>query len=152
LSETWYEDEYKYFHYSNYHRKIEIPKDDWNSRHFASVDKNGNLLGYISYEIRRINNSICGVGAINFTNNKIVFGKDLVQVIDDIFFKFHHNKIEFSVVVGNPIEQTYDKLIYKYGGRIVGVRRRQAVLIDGLYYDDKLYEILNEDYIAARNH
>ena len=59
-------------------------------------------------------------------------------------------KLEFTVVVGNPIEKTYDKLIKKYGGNIVGVKHKNCKLIDNKYYDEKIYEIFREDYIKNR--
>jgi hypothetical protein len=54
------------------------------------------------------------------------------------------------VVVGNPAERLYDRVINKYGGRIVGIKEKSTKLIDGLYYDVKLYEIFKEDFDKAR--
>ena len=79
------------------------------------------VIGYISYSICRQNNSITGLEIINFSNNKAVFGRDVITALKDIFEKYNFRKIKFCVVIGNPIEKTYDKLIKKYGGRIVGV-------------------------------
>ena len=59
-------------------------------------------------------------------------------------------KMEFSVVVGNPIEETYDKMIAQYGGQITGVKHKHVRLLDGNYYDYKEYEIFREDYIKAK--
>ena len=67
----------------------------------------------------------------------------------DIFEKYNFRKLSFYVVVGNPIEKSYDKMCERYGGRIVGVKRKNTRLIDGKYYDEKLYEILKEDYMKA---
>ena len=150
MKETWYDDKYKFYHYSNYRREFTLPKGDWDGRHFVSVDSNDNLIGYICYEVCRPSDIVDGFGAINFTNNKTTFGKDLAQIIDDIFCKFNHNKIEFNVVVGNPIERSYDRMVEKYGGRIVGIRQQHTVLIDNIRYDDKIYEILREDYLKAK--
>lgn len=72
------------------------------------------------------------------------------RVFKDIFEKFHFRKLSFSVVVGNPIEPQYDKLIKKYGGRIVGIQEAQTKLIDNKYYDVKLYEILEDQYYNAK--
>lgn len=151
LIDTWYKEKYKYYYYTDYRSGFELPDGDWDARHFVSLDKNGKLIGYICYEVYRNSNMACGFGAINFTESKAIFGKDLAQVIDDIFCKFNHNKIEFSVVIGNPIEKSYDRMVHKYGGRIIGVRHQHTVLIDNQYYDEKLYEIMREDYIKAKN-
>ena len=79
-------------------------------------------------------------------NCRSVFG----QALKDIFEKFHFRKLIFSVVIGNPIEKTYDRMIQKYGGRIVGIQRQQVKLIDGQFYDVKMYEILSDDYFGRK--
>lgn len=150
MMETWYEDKYKYFHCSTFRDRFKLPDGDWDGRHFVSVDKDDNVLGYICYEICRSSNTVDAFGAINFTNNKAIFGKDLVQIIDDIFCRFNHHKIEFNVVIGNPIEKSYDRMVHKYGGRIVGIREQHTMLIDNQRYDDKLYEILRSNYLKAK--
>lgn len=72
------------------------------------------------------------------------------KAFKDIFEKFRLHKLSFSVVVGNPIESQYDRLIEKYGGRIVGIQKAQTKLIDNKYYDVKLYEILADQYYNAK--
>ena len=76
LMDSWYDDRYKYYSY-NWHSQEEMPNDDWNKMCFVSVDKNDNILGYISYSLDRAVNSAHSLGAINFSDNKIAFGKDL---------------------------------------------------------------------------
>jgi hypothetical protein len=58
--------------------------------------------------------------------------------------------MRFGVIVGNPIEKTYDKLIEKYGGKICGYAKEDIKLFDGKLYDLKNYEIMREDYIKAK--
>ena len=102
----------------------EIPTDTWNSHNFVSLDKEDNILGYISYTIDRpacIAHNLC---IISFTQGTSTFGKDLLQTIKDIFYKYNFNCLAFKVVVGNPIEKTYDKLVDKYGGNIVGIYKK----------------------------
>ena len=148
--DIWYEDKYKYYFSSNWRREHELPDDDWEKMCYVSLDKDDNILGYISYMIDRNINSVHSFGAINFSDNKATFGIDLCKVIDDIFCKFHMERVEFYVVRGNPIEKSYDKMIAKYGGRIIGTRRKVAKLIDNQIYDDKIYEILREDYLKNK--
>ena len=40
-------------------------------------------------------------------------------------------------------------MIKKYGGRIVGIKKKDVQLIDGKYYDLKLYEIFADDYFKS---
>jgi len=87
---------------------------------------------------------VCGF--IILLHNRGVWGRDLINVVANIFEKFAFRKLLFSVVVGNPIERSYDRLIQRYGGRIVGTYKDHCKLMDGNYYDSKLYEIFKEDY------
>lgn len=150
--DTWYDEKYMFYHisYRTPFQTSSFNDGDWNCRQLASVDSNGNVIGYISYSIIRQSDIACEFGAINFSDNKLTFGRDLIQVIDDIFCKFNLKKLEFSVIVGNPIEKTYDAMIKKYNGNIVGIQKRHAKLMDNNYYDQKLYEIFREDYITAK--
>lgn len=91
-----------------------------------------------------------GLNIINFTDNKATFGMDAGQALRDIFEKFHFRKLVFVVVIGNPIEKTYDRMIARYGGRIIGIQSQQVKLIDGQFYDVKMYEILLDDYFGRK--
>lgn len=148
--DVWYDDKYKYY-FCNWHNEHELANDDYTNMYFVSVDKDKNVLGYIAYSIDRGANYAHKFGAINFSDNKLTFGKDLQQVIDDIFCKFNFQRMEFDVVCGNPIEKSYDRMVAKYGGRVIGVRRRAATLMDNKLYDSKSYEILKEDYLRSKH-
>lgn len=150
LIDTWYDEKYKYYHMGGWHREYVPSEDDWETMCFVSLDKYKNVLGYIIYSINRDTSSVYDFGAINFSNNKLTFGKDLHRVIDDIFCKFNMQRMEWNVVCGNPIEKSYDKFVEKYGGRIVGTRKRNVKLLDNQIYDDKIYEILREDYLKSK--
>lgn len=147
--DIWFVDKYKYWNCSTYYNTLEIAPDTWNKHQFVSV-KDGIVLGYISYSISRADNNVHSLSVINFSNNKIIFGRDLRQALTDIFEKYKFEKINFTVVVGNPIEKTYDKMIKKYGGRIVGTYKKDVKLIDGEYYDRKLYELSAEGYFNTK--
>lgn len=148
--DTFHKEKYKFYHYNSYYSEFQLKEDTWNSHEFVSVDKDGNVIGFISYEINRVATSVCGLGIINFSDNKFTFGKDVIQAIKDIFEKYNFNKLSFCVVIGNPIEKTYDKLVAKYGGRIVGIEKEHTVLYDHKFYDVKRYEILRKDYIKTK--
>lgn len=146
--DTWFNDKYKYFNSGSYYGNMEIDDGTWNRHQFVSV-QNGVVIGYIEYSISREENSVHSLGIINFSDNKIAFGKDLAQALKDIFEKYKFRKLTFNMLVGNPIEKSYDKIVNKYGGRIVGTYKEHVKLIDGNYYDEKLYEILASDYFNA---
>lgn len=147
--ETWFDDKYKYFHGDTHYSEIDIDKDTWNKHQFVSL-YGGHVSGYIGYCINRRTNNVDGLAAINFKDHRTAFGLDLGDVVVDIFEKYKFNKLNFSVIVGNPIENSYDRLIEKYGGRVVGVFEKHAKLIDGEYYDEKFYEITAENYFKSK--
>lgn len=149
MYDLWFDEKYKYYNCSPYYSDVEISGETWEHHQFVSV-LDDELIGYICYEVNRIANYCCGLGIVNFTDNKMTFGRDLGKVLTDIFEKFRFNKLKFSVVIGNPIEKTYDKMIRRYGGRIIGIFKDDTRLIDGKLYDIKEYEILRSEYLAAK--
>lgn len=146
----WFQDKYKYYNYSIYFSDFEIDKDSWNRHQFVSLDKDGSIIGCICYDIDRETNSAKNLNIVNFTDNAKIFGIDLKRAIIDIFEKFKFNKLRFTVVIGNPVEESYDKLVNTYGGRIVGLYKYEAKLFDGSLRDVKLYEITKDEYNAAK--
>lgn len=144
---TWFNEKYKYY-YSSYGFSNFTVDDNTYTRHqFVSLNKEGEVLGYIGYCTDRERNIADGLNIINFSEDKITFGMDVGTAIMDIFTKFHFRKLSFYVIVGNPIEKTYDKMVSRYNGRIVGIKKDEVQLFDGKYYDMKLYEILENDFI-----
>lgn len=113
--DTWFNDKYKYWNADTYYNSLQIDTDTWNRHQFVSV-KNDIIVGYIEYNISRSNNSVSSLSIMNFTDDKITFGADLSRALKDIFEKYKFRKLNFSVIIGNPIEKSYDKMIEKYGG------------------------------------
>lgn len=146
---TWGNKKYWYYNSYSYFSPISIDENTWDKMQFASVNSDGEVIGYLSYSIDRECRFVSGPSIINFTNNP-VFGIDVMQMVKDIFEKYNFQKIDFFVIIGNPIERQYDRLIRKYGGRIVGIHKRHVMLPDGKLYDEKMYEILREDYLNKR--
>jgi RimJ/RimL family protein N-acetyltransferase len=147
---TWYDEKYKFYYNSCWREKPTINDSNWNDVNFVSVDKNKNVLGLIGYQVNRADDYVSSLWIINFSDCKIIFGKDVGIVLDELFTKFNFRKLTFSVVIGNPIEKSYDKLIHKYGGRVVGTYKQHTKLIDNKLYDEKFYEIFRDDYIKNK--
>jgi hypothetical protein len=87
---------------------------------------------------------------MSFEKKSNIFALDLMRFFDLLFLERNFNKINFEVVIGNPIEKMYDKFIHEYEGKIVGVKEKDTVLRDGRYYDVKIYEIMRESYCKNR--
>lgn len=150
MLDTWFNEKYKYYYGNIWFDKLEIDSDTWNNHQFVSVDNNGEVIGFIEYHVNREDNSCSDLGICNFTEDKrVIFGMDLGQALQDIFEKYKFRKLKFSVYVGNPIEKSYDKMIKKYNGRIVGTYLKDTKCLDGEYCDRKLYEIFREDYLKS---
>lgn len=144
-------DKYKFFNTTRHcDYDLNLAKDSWSHLEFVSVDKNNNVLGFLSARIDRHADSISSLRAINFHDLNYTFSKDFHQFIRDLFEKFNFRKINFSVVVGNPAEKMYDKYINQYKGRVVGIYKEDVRLFDGNYYDFKLYEIMRSDYLSVK--
>lgn len=144
----WFDDKYKYWACDSYYQSMNIDDNTWNRHQFVSV-YNDKVIGYIAYNISRSDNNVGGLSIINFSDNRAAFGIDLGKALKDIFEKYKFRKLNFNVVIGNPIEKSYDKMIKKYGGRIVGIHKEDVKLIDGKYYDRKFYEILASEYFNS---
>jgi hypothetical protein len=52
--------------------------------------------------------------------------------------------------MGNPAEVMWDKLMSKYGGRVVGYREQDVLLEDGKLYDVKEYELMAKNYYTEK--
>ena len=149
FTNVMFDEKYKFYggYYSEKYKSHTSTKD----RHeFVSLNKLGEIQGYIGYSIDREMDYVTGIWTLNFGNTSFEFGKDLLKCLDDIFVKFKFKKIKYCVNVGNPVESTYDKLTQKYGGRIVGTYIKDSKLIDGEYYDVKVYEMFLEDYLKNK--
>lgn len=147
----WYDERYQYYFGGNQRRDFSISDNscDGTCRAFAVLDNDNKLIGVIRYYVDSETRVAQWFGAINFTSDKVTFGRALVQVIKDCFIKFGVNVVEWRVICGNPIERSYDRLCKRFGGRIVGIRRNRVLDMAGNVHDDKTYEILREDFFKT---
>jgi hypothetical protein len=145
------DERYKYWEYdTEIMFEIKVDNSSWNIHQLVSVDKDNNLIGYFAANVNRQVYYINSLSVINFTSkSNYIFANDLKQFFLDLFNKYNYNKVTFNVVVGNPVEQMYDRLVNNYGGRIVGYYKNHTKLWDGKLYDVKLYEILKENFIGV---
>lgn len=148
--EIWFDDKYTYWNSGIYWEDLTVNTDTWNEHQFVSV-YNGEIIGYIAYSINRSANIAYSLNVLKYSNHfSATFSLDLGQALQDIFEKFHFNKLNFSVIIGNPIEESYDRIIDRYNGRIVGTYKDHVRLQDGKLCDQKLYEIMSEEYFKAK--
>lgn len=142
----WFKDRYKFHANANFYEEFTLSESTWTNHQFVSLS-GGEIIGYIGYGTDRVADFAYGLSVVNFEDKPSVkFAMDLGKALTDIFKKYNFRKLCLSVVVGNPIEKSYDKMCKRYSGRIVGIQKDHTRLIDGKFYDEKLYEILREDY------
>lgn len=148
----WYEEKYQYYFGGQGRQEFSLSGNNsggFTQRAFAVLNDCEELIGYISYSVDTELEVAMWFGAINFSEDKFTFGQAIHQVIYDCFVKFGINVVEWCVICGNPIEKSYDRMCKKFGGRIVGVRRKRAKDLAGNLHDDKIYEIEREDFFRA---
>ena len=149
--EIWYDEKYQYYFgdiwrtdFSLNDRNAECPR-----MAFAILNEQNELIGFIGYFLNTEVQVAQQFGAVNFSDDKISFGKALHQVIKECFLKFGVEVLEWQVIIGNPIEKSYDKLCQKFGGHIVGIRHHRVKDMSGQIRDEKIYEILREDFLKS---
>lgn len=151
FQEIAFVDKYKYYWNNSYiSHEIDLSKDSWSSLDFVSK-KDGVIIGYIGANIDRTAGFVSGLRVINFGEKSIEFSKDFHKFLSDLFLKYSFHKINFSVVIGNPAEAMYDRLISKYGGTVAGYYVNDTMLWDRKLYDVKSYEIHKEEFLRRTN-
>jgi hypothetical protein len=127
------------------------PKADTNECHNFVSTYNSKVIGEIGYSIDFSLRKVSGLYCCHFSkDNGFIFMKDLICCLKNIFEKFRFNKIVYQVAIGNPIEKKWDRLTDIFGGRIIGIRKEDVLLQDGILYDIKEYEILSKDYFKKK--
>lgn len=116
-------------------------EDTWSKIEMVSLDKQGNIIGYMAAGINRDARYVDSLTLANFSDDKLTFGRDVKQFMETLLKQFY--KINWTVMIGNPIEASYDKIIKRYGGRVVGIKEKHNRLMDGKLYDMKLYELFS---------
>lgn len=149
-NKTFYDSKYMYYRGCWGTKELYIPDNTYDSHHFAILNSNHEVVGYICYAINFASKVANNFGIISFKSS-ICFGRDLLQIIDDIFLKYNMNKIEFRAFEDNPVIKHYDKFINKYGGRKVGVLHDSVMLEDSCLHNDVMYELFKNDYIKNNN-
>lgn len=140
---------YRFFttSYSEFDRKIE--DSNWSKQQFVSVDRNDNVIGYFEADVLPKQHFVRNLNMIRFGKENrydFIFAKDLLDFFVKMFFYYEYKKINFTVAVSSPNEKWYDKFVERYGGRIVGVKKENFALENGLLLDEKIYEIFRKDF------
>jgi hypothetical protein len=126
-----------------------LENDTWKSIQLAICDSS-KVIGYVSASLDRVSNVVTSIMFINFSSNSVVFVKDCWFFFDYLLTTMNFDKIKWSVIVGNPAEELYDRLCERFKGRIVGTFEKDCRLSDNKIYDVKHYEILRSVYLDLK--
>lgn len=103
---------------------------------FVSINHSGDIIGFFVYELS--NDCAINFSTISFSNknkDKIIFAKDLLKVLKNIFDLFHCKKISFSANVNHPELDKYKKLVKIFDGEIEKINK-----------DYILFSVINSNY------
>jgi len=116
---------------------------EWCDLQRVSKNEDGELLGFIFCGINRAHDRVEDIALMNTTKEvNLTFTKDVVGFFDELRKKYR--KICFDVVVGNPAEKIYDRIIKACNGNIAGIKKKHVRLTDEKFYDFKSYEIFGK--------
>ena len=145
---TWHDERYKFYYDVDMHIP-EFSDCPSHRRQFASVDKDGNLIGYISYSADYNPKRAFSFSIINFDFGNSAFLFDVRQAVADCFFKYGLNSIEWMCYADNPACKHYHWFVNYYGGRQSGYLRSAGLTCDGELRDVVLFEILRTDLMSV---
>lgn len=154
LNEVWqkniFKPKYKWLRTSGYlDLTKELKTDTWSNIQLISYDDYTNkICGYFNCNVKQPEYFINKIFMINFDDKSTTFLNDIKDLFIKLFMDFNYNKINFSVIIGNPAEKQYDNFIERYNGSIVGIFKKDC-FINGSLYDKKQYEIMKDDFIKS---
>lgn len=143
---SWYKQENIYWNGGCGAYEINLPDNNYDSHHFVSVDKDDNIIGYITYAVDWMAMSADRFGIISYRKGNVEFARDLYQVITNCFEIFHLNRVSWCCYADNPAIRGYRNFIKRHGGRECGYYRQITKLQDGKLHDSVDFEIMTEEF------
>ena len=145
--ETWYNPAYTFYHCGTGGSEITFKEDNYDRHQFVSVDREDNVLGYISYSVDWCAMSASGFGIISFKPGSMEFLRDAYTAFCNLFEVYHMNRVCWFAFADNPAIRSYRNFIRKHGGRECSYYRQISKLLDGKLHDGVEFEILAEEFV-----
>lgn len=145
---SWYKPENIFWNGGPYDSQISLKEDNYDCHQFVSVDKEDNVIGYITYAVDWAAMSASSFGIISFKKNNMEFARDIYTAICNIFNVYHMNRIQWLCFADNPAIRGYRNFIKKHGGKECAYYRQATKLQDGKLHDSVCFEILHEEFKA----
>jgi hypothetical protein len=103
---------------------------------------NGEVIGSIELTINLAASAVLEIPVKTLSEKyRYYFAKDYMTFIRYLMQKYR--KMSFFVLIGSPVEKTYDRLAKILGWRIVGIMEKQVQNTKGEWNDIKYYEWVN---------
>ncbi len=128
-----------------YNPLAEIKNTDFRKDEWVSV-VDGKVVGYLCALVDKSTRSVADISVASFKKDK-QYGYDFIAFIK--YIRRRYRFVRWAAIDGHPSEKAYETILRRYGGRIVGVFKKKIRLSDGKLYDEKWYEINNEDRTDA---
>lgn len=145
--ETWYDLKYQFYYAGNsyYFSGVKLDDNNWG---FVSVDKDDEILGMITFQVSPDTCAVRNFGMMSFTDRlNMEFVRDIITVVNDIFCKYHFNRMVWYCVDGNQAIKSYRRLCERHGGTVVAHEHECVRTLDGKLRDAYAFEILARNFI-----
>jgi len=141
FAEQLYTDDF--FLYSGYGICNSLPeiKAEDGQYQWAVLDQKNNLIGYFSYRIQLETDTVYNFGMYSFKRGNPYFGKVIFNKMEELVKA--HRRIEWRMIGGNPVENSYDRFCERHHGK-KHVFEDCTIDLYGNYHDDVVYEILKK--------
>ena len=147
--ETMYDIRYQYYNGSIGSYLHTLADNNDNVHEFVSVDEENKVIGLITYQINHSALSCYNFGIMSFDLGNIKFVRDIQQAINDIFYKYNFNRMDWCCFEDNPHIRGYRNFIKRVGGREIGYYKQSNRLMDGKLHNSVLFELTRDDYVAS---
>lgn len=138
--------DYRYWNVDFYYNPLsEIKNTDLRKDEWVSV-ADGRIIGYFCALIDKSTRSVADISVASFEKHPR-YGYDFVAFIK--FIRRRYRYVRWAAVDNHPSQKAYETILRRYGGRIVGTFKKKVKLNDGKLYDERWYEIENENRIDA---
>jgi len=139
--------DYPYLTFSTYedYDIIDIASDTWNKIQYISVDEDGNILGYFSFNPSQTSQKLSGGYFVKFRykdyyskESEVICDADFREFIDTCMNNPLFMRLEFMAITNNNANKTYERWMDEYYGER-HLLTNYTRLKDGNFYDVYLY-------------
>lgn len=131
----------RYYYYIGHPHIHQLPQiDDTNDCYRWAIVDDDKVVGFLSYYIDGLLDSVTSFGLYSFDEGNPVVGIDLFNELERLVKLYH--RIEWRVIEGNPVIRHYDKFCEMHGGNKVTLHDCTKSM-SGEYRDEYIYEILS---------